>query len=71
MDGLVSVLETGKPGKDRFTRLIGTMKGLPEARILQWRPSKLELIVGYENGQVTVWRTQTAEVARNNFAFPL
>ncbi len=63
MDGAISVLESGKPGKDRFTKLLGFMKGTDKARCVCWRPSKLELVTAYENGQVAFWRIQAAQVS--------
>jgi hypothetical protein len=63
MDGMISVLETGKPGKDRFTKLVGNMKGADKARCIGWRSSKLELVVAYENGQVCFWNIQNGQVA--------
>ena len=67
MDGMVSVLETGKPGKDRFTKLIGSMKGADKARSVSWRPSKLEIVVSHESGQVAFWNVQSAQVSCINF----
>ena len=66
MDGMISVIETGKPGKDRFTKLVGSMKGSDKARCISWRQSKLELIVSYENGQTAFWNIQTGQISRNN-----
>jgi hypothetical protein len=64
MDGMISVLETGKAGKDRFTKLIATMKGQEKARCIAWRPSKIELLVAYESGQLAFWNIQDGQVAR-------
>ena len=66
LDGVISVLETGKPGKDRFTKLIASMKGQDKSRSVCWRPSKLELIVAYESGQVAFWNIQEGQVARKS-----
>eukprot|EP00826_Nyctotherus_ovalis_P036083 TRINITY_DN3170_c0_g1_i14.p1 TRINITY_DN3170_c0_g1~~TRINITY_DN3170_c0_g1_i14.p1 ORF type:complete len:266 (+),score=83.40 TRINITY_DN3170_c0_g1_i14:989-1786(+) len=63
MDGMISVLETGKPGKDRFTKLVGSMKGASKARCVRWRSSKLEAVVAYESGKVCFWNIQTGQVA--------
>jgi len=63
MDGMISILETGKPGKDRFTKLIGSMKGADKARCVAWRSSKLELVASYESGQVAFWSIQAAQVS--------
>ena len=63
MDGMISVLETGKPGKDRFTKLVGSMKGADKARCIAWRLSKLELIVAYESGQVCFWNIKTGQTS--------
>ena len=64
MDGMISILETGKPGKDRFTKLIGSFKGTEKARCIGWRASKLELVVSYESGHVAFWKISTGQVAR-------
>ena len=63
MDGMISVLETGKPGKDRFTKLVGSMKGSDKARCIAWRSSKLELIVAYESGKICFWNIQTGQTS--------
>jgi len=64
MDGVISVLETGKPPKDRFTKCVGSMKGTDKARCISWRASKLELMVSHENGQVAFWKIQNGQISR-------
>lgn len=53
------MMDTAMPGKEKLAKVVGVVKGPEKARCVQWRPSKAELIVGYENGQVMVWSSQT------------
>jgi len=57
-EGTITMLDISVPGKEKLVKVLGTFKGQEKARCLEWRPSKVEVIVGHENGRVVIWQTQ-------------
>jgi WD40 repeat protein len=53
--GKISVLELGLPGKERFIKEISAFSGNKKMRVVRYNPNTNELIIGDEDGKLTIW----------------
>ena len=59
---MISAVDVNIPGKEKLIKMVGTTSGYEKARSIQWRPSKIELIVAHDTGAVTIWKSQFGTV---------
>lgn len=54
-DGEIAMFDTGKPGKEKYSKQTASFKSRPKIRSIQWSSSKSELYAGSEDGCITFW----------------
>ena len=59
--GDISVLDLGKPGKEKLIKEISYFGGNLEIRILRYNPDNHELYSGDQKGKITVWSLKTGQ----------
>ena len=59
--GDISVLDLGKPGKEKLIKEISYFGGNLEIRILRYNPDNHELYSGDQKGKITVWWLKTGQ----------
>lgn len=55
MDGIISVLDLCTPGKERFIKEISSFESKMKIREIVHNSKNNELILGDENGKITIW----------------
>lgn len=55
LDGKISVLDLGLPGKERFIKEITTIGGNIKIRTIRYNSNNNELITGDDKGKITIW----------------
>ena len=59
--GDISILDLGKPGKEKLIKEISYFGGNLEIRILRYNPDNHELYSGDQKGKITVWSLKTGQ----------
>jgi WD40 repeat protein len=59
--GDISILELGKPGKEKLIKEVSYFGGNLEIRILRYNPDNHELYSGDQKGKITVWSLKTGQ----------
>ena len=59
--GDISVLDLGKPGKEKLIKEISYFGGNLEIRILRYNPDNHEIYSGDQKGKITVWSLKTGQ----------
>ena len=59
--GDISIIDLGKPGKEKFIKEISYFGGNLEIRILRYNPDNHELYSGDQKGKITVWSLKTGQ----------
>jgi WD40 repeat protein len=61
MEGKISVLELGFPGKERFIKEISAFGGNIKLRVIRYNTIANELITGDEEGKITIWSLKSGQ----------
>lgn len=59
--GDISIIELGRPGKERLIKEISYFGGNLEIRTIRYIPENKEIFSGDQSGKITVWSTFTGE----------
>lgn len=67
-DGVLGLIDTQKPGKEKYSNIIANFEGKKKVRCCVWSTYRTELYTGTEDGVITFWdATETNPLCRLKF----
>lgn len=49
------MFDLDKPGREKYAKMIATLKGKEKVRSIAWAPKRSEIFAGNEDGTITFW----------------
>jgi len=56
--GLISIFDIGKPGREKFSKVVGNYQSENGGRELLWLEGRQEFAIGFSNGNISFWNAK-------------
>ncbi len=59
--GVISIFDIGKPGREKFSKVVGNYNSEGGGRELVWLEGRSEFALGFQNGNISFWNAKAGK----------
>ena len=65
--GVISIFDVGKPGREKFSKVVGNYQSESGGRELLWLEGRSEFALGFQNGNISFWSAKSGKPICNKY----